>query len=63
MNEATIAQTILSLSLFLIFGGFLVWGIRSKQFHDVEESKYRMLEDDAAKGGADAESKPQGGDK
>jgi nitrogen fixation-related uncharacterized protein len=46
MNEATIAQTIMTLLILAIFIGFLVWGIRSKQFKNVEDAKYRMLEDE-----------------
>jgi len=46
MDEATIAQTVLSLFLLLIFLGFLVWGIRTGQFRNIEEPKYRMLEND-----------------
>jgi cbb3-type cytochrome oxidase maturation protein len=46
MNEATVAQTIMTLLMLAIFIGFLVWGIRSKQFRDVEDAKYRMLEDE-----------------
>jgi cbb3-type cytochrome oxidase maturation protein len=45
VDEATIAQTILTLSILLIFVGFLIWGIKSGQFHHVEEAKYRMLSD------------------
>ncbi|HUV82922.1 MAG TPA: cbb3-type cytochrome oxidase assembly protein [archaeon] len=32
--------------MLLIFLGFLIWGIRSGQFTDVESSKYRILEDE-----------------
>jgi nitrogen fixation-related uncharacterized protein len=46
MNEATIAQTVMTLLILIIFIGFLVWGIRSKQFKNVEDAKYRMLEDE-----------------
>jgi nitrogen fixation-related uncharacterized protein len=46
MNEATIAQTIMTVLILAIFIGFLVWGIKSKQFKNVEEAKYRMLEDE-----------------
>jgi nitrogen fixation-related uncharacterized protein len=46
MNEATVAQTVMTLLILAIFIGFLVWGIRSKQFHNVEDAKYRMLEDE-----------------
>lgn len=45
MDEATLAQTILSVAILLIFIGFLVWAIRSGQFKNVEEAKYRMLSD------------------
>ena len=55
MNEATIAQTVMTLLILAIFIGFLVWAIRSRQFHDVEAPKYRMLEDDTdEKNGEDA---------
>ncbi len=40
------AQALLTLALVLIFLGFLVWGIRSGQFRDVEGPKYRILEDE-----------------
>ncbi|HOO89508.1 MAG TPA: cbb3-type cytochrome oxidase assembly protein [Syntrophales bacterium] len=46
MDGATIAQTVLTLILLLVFLGFLVWGIRTGQFRNVEEPKYRMLEND-----------------
>jgi cbb3-type cytochrome oxidase maturation protein len=47
MNEATIAQTVLTLLILAIFIGLLVWGIKSRQFHNVEDAKYRMLEDES----------------
>jgi cbb3-type cytochrome oxidase maturation protein len=43
MDEGTIALTVMSLLLFLIFLGLLIWGIRSGQFRDIEEPKYTML--------------------
>jgi cbb3-type cytochrome oxidase maturation protein len=43
MNEATIAQTIMTLLILFIFIGFLVWGIKSGQFHNVEEPKFRIF--------------------
>ena len=43
MNEATIAQTIMTILILLIFLGFLIWGIKSGQFRNVEEPKYRMF--------------------
>lgn len=44
MNEYNLALFITAFSLFLIFLGFLIWGIRTGQFIDTEEAKYRMLE-------------------
>jgi cbb3-type cytochrome oxidase maturation protein len=46
MNEATLAQTIMTLLILIIFLGLLIWGIKSKQFHNVEDAKYRMLDED-----------------
>lgn len=43
MDQATIAQTMLSVWLFIVFLGFLIWGIRSGQFKNVEEAKYQMF--------------------
>jgi cbb3-type cytochrome oxidase maturation protein len=53
MNEATIAQTIMTLLILVIFMGFLIWGIKSRQFHNVEDAKYKMLEDDTETGNND----------
>jgi nitrogen fixation-related uncharacterized protein len=36
----------MSVAMFFIFVGFLIWGILSGQFKNVEEPKYRMLQDD-----------------
>ena len=46
MNEATIALTVMSGLILIIFLGFLIWGIKSGQFKNIEESKYRMLQND-----------------
>ena len=46
MDEATIALTIMSLAIFVIFVGFVIWGLKTGQFKNVEEPKYRMLEND-----------------
>ena len=46
MNEATIAVTVMSLLLFAIFVGFLVWAIKSGQLKDVEEAKYHVFRND-----------------
>ena len=40
MNQATIAQTIVTASLFLIFTGLFIWGWKSGQFKNIEEAKY-----------------------
>jgi len=45
MNEAAIGLTVTSIGVLMVFMGFLIWGIRTGQFTDVEEAKYRMLED------------------
>jgi len=44
MNEYNLALFITAFLLFLIFLGFLIWGIKTGQFVDIEEAKYRMLE-------------------
>lgn len=44
MNEYNLALFITAFILFLIFLGFLIWGIKTGQFIDIEEAKYRMLE-------------------
>ena len=45
MNEATIAQTIMTVLVLAIFLGFLIWGIKSGQFKDVESAKYHMFDE------------------
>jgi len=45
MNEAAIGLTVTSIGVLMVFMGFLIWGIRTGQFTDVEEAKYRILED------------------
>jgi cbb3-type cytochrome oxidase maturation protein len=44
MDEATIALTLTSLGIFAVFTGIFIWGLKSGQFRDIEEPKYRMLE-------------------
>lgn len=44
MDEGTIALTVMSGSLLLIFLGLFIWGIKNGQFKNVEEPKYKMLE-------------------
>jgi cbb3-type cytochrome oxidase maturation protein len=43
MDEASIALLVMSIALFFIFLGFLFWGLKSKQFNNVEEPKYQLL--------------------
>jgi nitrogen fixation-related uncharacterized protein len=43
MNEATLALLIMSGLIFLIFMGFLIWGITSGQFKNVEQAKYQLF--------------------
>ena len=66
MNEATFAQTLFTGLILSVFLGFLIWGIRTGQFRNVEEAKYRMLKGDKKDTGeADTEGKPDkkpGGD-
>jgi len=53
MDEGTIALTVMTGLLLISFIGLLVWGIRTGQFKNVEEPKYRMLGgDDNDEGGA-----------
>ncbi|WMW26236.1 cbb3-type cytochrome oxidase assembly protein [Methanolobus sediminis] len=46
MDEYNLSMLVVAFSLFLIFLGFLIWGIKTGQFNDIEEAKYRMLEID-----------------
>ncbi len=45
MLEATIAQALFTAALTLIFGGFLVWGLKTGQFRDIEGPKYRIVDE------------------
>ena len=36
----------LSLAILSIFTGLILWGIKSEQFKNVEEIKYKIFEDD-----------------
>jgi nitrogen fixation-related uncharacterized protein len=44
MDEATAALLIMSILIFAIFLGFLVWGIKSRQFKNIEEAKYQIFD-------------------
>ena len=46
MSAADIAQLVLSGFLLLILLGFLVWGILTRQFRNIEAAKYRIFEVD-----------------
>ena len=53
MDEGTIALTVMSGLLLVSFLGLLVWGIRSGQFKNIEEAKFRMLGKDNDGGARD----------
>ncbi len=60
MNEATFVQTLFTGLILAVFLGFLIWGIRTGQFRNVEEAKYRMLKGDKKDNEeADTESQPE----
>lgn len=44
MSEAVFALTVMSLFIFFTFLGFFVWGLKTGQFRDIEEAKYRIFE-------------------
>ncbi len=44
MDQATIALTVLSGSILVVFLSLFIWGLRTGQFKNIEEPKYRMLE-------------------
>lgn len=50
MDEATIAQTVLTAAMAFIFGGFMLWALRTRQFRDVEEANWRLFGEDGADG-------------
>ena len=45
MDEATVALTVMTALIGMVFLGFLIWGIKTGQFHNVEEAKYQVLRD------------------
>ena len=63
MDEGTIALTVMTGLLLISFIGLLFWGIRTGQFKNVEEPKYRMLgdKDDQTPGGAKPPKAGSGG--
>lgn len=56
--EATIAQAFMTFAILLVFGGFFVWALRTRQFHDVEEANRRLFgeREDAAQQDAASEA-------
>jgi cbb3-type cytochrome oxidase maturation protein len=61
MNEATIALTVMTFLLFLIFLGLFIWGIKTGQFRNVEEPKYRMFSHDEHDKDQEKEEQRKGG--
>jgi cbb3-type cytochrome oxidase maturation protein len=51
MDQATLGLTLVTGVVGLVFLGFLIWGIRSGQFHNVEEAKYQVFRDEEKSGG------------
>jgi cbb3-type cytochrome oxidase maturation protein len=45
MEEYMMAEFIMTFIMLLIFLGFLIWGIRTGQFTDIEAPKYRIFEE------------------
>jgi nitrogen fixation-related uncharacterized protein len=43
MDAATIALTVMTGFIGLVFLGFLIWGWRSGQFRNIEEAKYQVF--------------------
>ena len=52
MDEATIAQTVMTGLMLAIFLGFFIWGWRSGQFKNIEEAKFNMMSDKKCDGEA-----------
>jgi nitrogen fixation-related uncharacterized protein len=46
MGEATIALLAMTVLIFAIFVGFFIWGIKTGQFKNVEDPKYKMMADE-----------------
>jgi nitrogen fixation-related uncharacterized protein len=58
MDEATIGLTIVTGVIGLVFLGLLIWGIKTGQFHNVEEAKYQVLRKQK-KSGVDEENQEE----
>jgi hypothetical protein len=59
MDEATIALTAMTGLLLVSFVGFLIWGIRSGQFKNIEEGKYVIFRGRGNNGDHDADRKDE----
>lgn len=44
MDPTTLAIVITSFGIFAVFAGMFIWGVKTGQFKDVEEAKYRIFE-------------------
>jgi hypothetical protein len=53
MNIVTAAQTVLTLLILLIALDFLIRGIKSRQFHNVDDFKYRIFDQNKNSGRED----------
>lgn len=51
MSQAAIAQTIVTASLLIIFGGLFIWGWKTGQFKNTEEIKYMIFRSPADEDG------------
>ncbi len=43
MDEATIGLVAMSFGILAVFVGLLVWGLKSGQFKNTEETKYQIF--------------------
>jgi nitrogen fixation-related uncharacterized protein len=50
MDEGTIALTVMTGLILIVFVGFLVWGISSGQFKNVEDAKYQIFRHNGERG-------------
>ncbi len=39
-----IAQIVMTFSILAVMTGFLAWGLKTRQFHNIEDPKYRIIE-------------------
>jgi cbb3-type cytochrome oxidase maturation protein len=60
MDAATIALTIMTGAIGLVFLGFLIWALKSGQFHNVEEAKYQVFRKQKPPGGDTTNSRRKG---